>query len=83
MNNPICPDRISIENTVIAVAAIIKADYNPTARKLTLVLVDKSEIDLKDDLAESTWDFLRSRIYGCTDPLALWLPYKNSQFQSK
>lgn len=67
-----CPDRISIDNTMIAVTAIIKADYNPTARRLTLILVDKSESELRGDLAEATWDFLTSRVYGCFDPLSLW-----------
>ncbi len=72
MNNPLCADRILIQNTIIAVSAIIKADYNPTARRLTLTLIDRSELNFRDDLAESTWDFLRSRIYGCTEPLLDW-----------
>ena len=72
MNNPMCPDRILIATTIIAISGILKADYNPTARKLTLILIDRSELNLKDDLAESTWDFLRSRIYGCTEPLSDW-----------
>ena len=72
MNNPLFPDRILISNTIIAVSAILKADYNPTARKLTLTLIDRSELNFRDDLAESAWDFLRSRIYGCTEPLGDW-----------
>ncbi len=72
MNNPLFPDRILIENTVIAVSAIVKADYNPTARRLTLTLIDRSELNFRDDLAESAWDFLISRIYGCTEPLPEW-----------
>lgn len=72
MNNPLCADRILIENTIIAVSAIIKADYNPTARRLTLILIDRSEINIKNDLAESTWDFLTNQFYGCTEPLPLW-----------
>ncbi|PSB49755.1 hypothetical protein C7B67_16395 [filamentous cyanobacterium Phorm 6] len=72
MNNPLCPDRILIENTVITVSAIVKADYNPTARRLTLILINQSEFTFRDDFAESAWDFLRSQIYGCTEPLADW-----------
>lgn len=72
MNNPLFPDRILIENTIIAVSAIVKADYNPTARKLTLTLINQSELNFRNDLAESTWDFLKSRIYGCTEPLLDW-----------
>ncbi len=72
MNNPLFPDRILIANTIIAVSAIVKADYNPTARKLILILIYRSELNFRDDLAESTWDFLRSRIYGCTEPLPEW-----------
>jgi hypothetical protein len=72
MNNPLFSDRILIENTIIAVSAIVKADYNPTSRKLTLTLIDRSELNFRDDLAESAWDFLTSRIYGCTEPLPDW-----------
>ena len=72
MNNPLFPDRILIGNTIIAVSAIIKADYDPTARRLTLLLVNQSEITFKNDFAESAWDFLKSRIYGCTEPLPDW-----------
>ena len=80
MNNPLCPvdvsrgvsHRILIENTIITVSAILKADYNPTARKLTLILIDRSELNYRDDLAESTWDFLTNQSYGCTEPLPLW-----------
>ncbi len=72
MNNPLCADRILIENTIIAVSAIVKADYNPTARRLTLTLINQSELNFRDDLAESAWDYLRSRIYGCNEPLGDW-----------
>jgi hypothetical protein len=72
MNNPLCADRILIENTIITVSAIVKANYNPTARRLTLILTDQSELNFRDDLAESAWDYLRSRIYGCTEPLTDW-----------
>lgn len=72
MNNPLCADRILIENTIIVVSAIIKADYNPTARRLTLTLINQSELNFRDDYAESAWDYLRSRIYGCTEPLSDW-----------
>ncbi len=72
MNNPLIADRILIGNTIIAVSAIVKADYNPTARRLTLTLIDRSELNFRDDLAESAWDYLRSRIYGCNEPLGDW-----------
>ncbi|MDQ2096744.1 MAG: hypothetical protein QQW96_03755 [Tychonema bourrellyi B0820] len=72
MNNPLCADRILIENTIITVSAIIKANYNPTARRLTLTLINQSELNFRDDSAESAWDYLTSRIHGCTEPLSNW-----------
>ena len=72
MNNPLCADRILIENTIIAVSAIVKADYNPTARRLTLTLINQTELNFRNDYAESAWDYLRSRIYGCNEPLSDW-----------
>lgn len=72
MNNPLCADRILIENTIITVSAIVKADYNPTARRLTLTLINQSELNFRDDLAESAWNFLKDRFLGCDEPLLLW-----------
>lgn len=62
-------DRLLVGNTIIAIVAIVKADYSPTSRKLTVVLSDSTEINLMNDEAESTWDYLRSVVYGCIEPL--------------
>ena len=75
MNSPIMPDRILIENTIIAVAAIVKVKYHPTNRILTLILTDGSET-FRDDSAEAAWDFLKDQLYGCYDLLPNWKPSK-------
>ena len=72
MNNSFNIERILVENTIISLSAIVKADYEPTGRRLTLALVNQSEVYLRNDLAESTWEFLRSRFSGCNEPLLLW-----------
>ena len=55
MNNSFNIERILVENTIISLSAIVKADYEPTGRRLTLALVNQSEVYLRNDLAESTW----------------------------
>lgn len=55
MNNSFNIERILVGNTIISLSAIVKADYDPTGRRLTLVLVNQSEVYLRNDLAESTW----------------------------
>jgi hypothetical protein len=72
MNANLSSDRILVGNRIITVAAIVSADYNPNKRHLSIFLIDKTEINLRDEVAESTWDYLTSRIYGCTEPLSLW-----------
>ncbi len=65
-------NRLLVGNIIIAIGAIVKADYNPASRKLTIFLVDKQEVNLRGDEAESTWDYLRAGIYGCIEPLPIW-----------
>lgn len=72
MNNKHCADRLLLANTIISVAAITRIDYNPTERKLIVVLNGGSVVHLKGDLAESAWDYLRSQICGCIEPLSKW-----------
>ena len=67
MNNPMMPDRILIENTIIAVATIVTANYEPTVRTLTLTFVDKSKLLFFNDSAEAAWNFLKDQFYGCYD----------------
>ena len=76
MNNPMMPDRILIENTIIAVATIVTANYEPTARILAINFVDKSKLIFRDDSAEAVWDFLKDQLYGCYDLLPNWKPSK-------
>ncbi|MCU0547253.1 MAG: hypothetical protein MUE44_34700 [Oscillatoriaceae cyanobacterium Prado104] len=72
MNNTICADRLLIGNTIISVSAIVRADYNSDNRKLTIKLIDGSNVNLQDNFAEATWDYLRAFVYGCVSPLPTW-----------
>ena len=76
MNNPMMPDRILIENTIIAVSAIVTVNYESTARILALTFVDKSKLIFRDDSAEAAWNFLKDQLYGCYNLLPNWKPSK-------